>query len=89
MATPSGGASLEQKKGLAYAKLFSQQQLFAAKQATLFARVSGGDEKAIDDILNDKTATELPHKGEEGENGDATGKRKRKKREKRDPNKPK
>lgn len=81
MALP-GLEGLESKKGLAYAKLFAQQQAFAAKQARLFEQVSSGDAKTIDAILKQK---EEPH--DNGETG-AGGKVKRK-RAPKDPDAPK
>jgi hypothetical protein len=79
MALP-GTEGLESKKGLAYAKLFAQQQVFAAKQARLFEQVSSGDAKAIDAILKQKE--------ESIEETGANGKVKRK-RAPKDPDAPK
>ena len=76
--------SLAALQGQAYAKLFLQQQLFAAQHAKLFSHVASGNRSAIDEIIK-RPDSSFGGQADEGENG----KRKRKRHAPRDPDKPK
>jgi len=72
--------SLAELQAQASAKLFSQQQTFAAQQAKLFSVIASGNRSAIEEILKTPDATQ---------NGEENGKKKRKRGAPRDPDKPK
>ena len=83
-----GEGATDPRVGQAYAKLFWQQQAFAAKQAQLFAKIAEGDAATIESVLA------LPHDGPllltGAENGGGEGGLKRKRKyKKRDPDAPK
>jgi len=77
------GALLDpQKLSLCYAKLFQKQQVFAAQQAAVFAKLAAGDKATLEAVLKLPDAQPAPEEA----NGAGNGK---KRKAKRDPDLPK